>query len=97
MKAYREEGFPVTIVRPSLTYGETQSTLAINSWTKSYTAVDRMHRGKKLIVPGEGSSLWVISLPWGYQNLARRQSCCDQRRLRTLILGHLDSLVPSWH
>ena len=61
MKAYREEGFPATIVRPSLTYGETQITLAINSWTKSYTVVDRMRRGKKVIVPGDGSSLWVIA------------------------------------
>jgi nucleoside-diphosphate-sugar epimerase len=61
MRAYREEGFPITIVRPSLTYGETQITLAINSWTKSYTVVDRMRRGKKVIVPGDGSSLWVIT------------------------------------
>jgi nucleoside-diphosphate-sugar epimerase len=61
MRAYREEGFPMTIVRPSLTYGETQITLAINSWTRSYTAVDRMRRGKKVIVPGDGSSLWVIT------------------------------------
>lgn len=61
LHAYREEGFPVTIVRPSLTYGETQIALAINSWTKSYTVVDRMRRGKKVIVPGDGSSLWVIT------------------------------------
>ena len=61
MRAYREEGFPVTIVRPSLTYGETQITLAINSWARSYTVVDRMRRGKKVIVPGDGSSLWVIT------------------------------------
>lgn len=61
LKAYREEGFPVTIVRPSLTYGDTQVPLAINSWTKSYTVVDRMRRGKKVIVPGDGSSLWVIT------------------------------------
>jgi nucleoside-diphosphate-sugar epimerase len=61
MEAYREEGFPVTIVRPSLTYGDTQITLAVNSWTKSYTAVDRMRRGKKVIVPGDGASLWVIT------------------------------------
>ena len=59
--AYREQGFPVTIVRPSLTYGETQIALAINSWAKSYTVVDRMRRGKKVIVPGDGSSLWVIT------------------------------------
>ena len=61
MQAYREEDFPVTIVRPSLTYGETQIALAVNSWAKSYTAVDRMRQGKKVIVPGDGSSLWVIT------------------------------------
>ena len=61
MRAYREERFPATIVRPSLTYGDTQITLAVNSWTKSYTVVDRMRRGKKVIVPGDGTSLWVIT------------------------------------
>ena len=61
MQAYREEGFPVTIVRPSLTYGDSQITLAINSWTRSYTIVDRMRHGRKVIVPGDGSSLWVIT------------------------------------
>jgi nucleoside-diphosphate-sugar epimerase len=60
-EAYRSEGFPVTIVRPSLTYGDSQVTLAINSWTKSYTVIDRMRRGKRVIVPGDGSSLWVIT------------------------------------
>jgi len=61
LREYQENGFPVTIVRPSLTYGETQITLAINSWTKSFTVVDRMRRGKKVIVPGDGTSLWVIT------------------------------------
>ena len=61
MRAFRDEDFPVTIVRPSLTYGETQVALAINSWARSYTAVDRMRHGKKVIVPGDGSSLWVIT------------------------------------
>ena len=61
MSAYRGEGFPVTIVRPSLTYGDTQIALAVNSWARSYTVVDRMRRGKKVIVPGDGTSLWVIT------------------------------------
>jgi nucleoside-diphosphate-sugar epimerase len=61
MKAYRENGFPVTIVRPSLTYGDTQIPLAVNSWEKSYTAVDRIRKGQKVIVPGDGTSLWVIT------------------------------------
>jgi nucleoside-diphosphate-sugar epimerase len=61
MKAYRDEGFPVTIVRPSLTYGDTQIPLIGNSWEKPYTIVDRMLKHKKVIVPGDGSSLWVIT------------------------------------
>jgi len=62
LKAYREEGFPITIVRPSLTYGETLIPLVMNSWAhQSYTVVDRMLRGQKVIVPGDGSSLWVIT------------------------------------
>ena len=61
LREYRESGFPVTIVRPSLTYGDTQIPLAVNSWAKSFTVVDRMRRGRKVIVPGDGSSLWVIT------------------------------------
>jgi len=41
--------------------GESQIPLVVNSWAKSYTAIDRMRRGKKVIVPGDGSSLWVIT------------------------------------
>jgi nucleoside-diphosphate-sugar epimerase len=61
LASYREEGFPVTIVRPSLTYGETLVPLVLNSWLKPYTIVDRMLRGEKIIVPGDGSSLWVVT------------------------------------
>jgi len=61
MKAYRETGFPVTIVRPSLTYGDTQIPLVLNSWEKPYTMIERMLQGKKVVVPGDGSSLWVIT------------------------------------
>lgn len=59
MLAYREEGFPITIVRPSYTYGDTLFPLAVNSFLKPYTVVDRMRRGQKVIVPGDGTSLWV--------------------------------------
>jgi nucleoside-diphosphate-sugar epimerase len=61
LKAYRDEGFPVTIIRPSLTYGNSVVPLAVNSWLKSYTAVDRMRRGLPLIIPGDGLSLWTIT------------------------------------
>jgi len=59
MKAYREDGFPITIVRPSYTYGDTLVPLVMNSFQKPYTVVDRMRKGQKVIVPGDGTSLWV--------------------------------------
>jgi nucleoside-diphosphate-sugar epimerase len=61
IRAYREEGFPPTIIRPSLTYGNTCIPLSVNSWLKSYTAVDRMRKGLPVIVPGDGLSLWTIT------------------------------------
>ncbi len=60
-RAHVEEGFPVTIVRPSLTYGDTQVPLVMNSWAKSWTAVERMRRGEPVIVPGDGNSLWTVT------------------------------------
>jgi nucleoside-diphosphate-sugar epimerase len=61
MRAYREEGFPITIVRPSLTYGDTQVAMVVNSWQMPYTAVARIRQGRPVIVPGDGTSLWVIT------------------------------------
>ena len=61
MRALREEGFPCTIVRPSLTYGDTQIPLAMNSWQLPYTIVARMRQGKPVIVPGDGTSLWPVT------------------------------------
>ena len=61
MRAYREDGFPVTIVRPSLTYGPSQLPLCTNSWQHSYTIIDRMKRGQKIVIPGDGTSLWVFT------------------------------------
>ena len=57
MKAYREEDFPVTIVRPSFTYN-TYLPVAIGGFG-CYTLADRMLKGKPIIVHGDGSSLWV--------------------------------------
>jgi nucleoside-diphosphate-sugar epimerase len=61
LRAYREEGFPITIIRPSLTYGDTIVPLAVNSWLKGYTAIDRLRKGLPLIIPGDGLSLWTIT------------------------------------
>jgi len=61
MKAYREENFPVTIIRPSLTYGPSQIPILGASWLHPYTLVDRIKQGQKVIVPGDGTSLWVLT------------------------------------
>ncbi len=60
-RAYRESGFPITIVRPTLTYGLTMIPYCMNSWGKPYTLVSRLKRGRKIIVPGDGSSLWTMT------------------------------------
>ncbi len=61
MEEYRKNGFPVTIVRPSYTYGMTIIPCAVNSWQKPWTIVDRMRTGKKIIIHGDGSSLWTMT------------------------------------
>ena len=58
-QAYRDEGFPITIVRPSHTY-DTAIPLAIGAWTE-YTAIDRIKKGQDLIVHGDGTSLWTVT------------------------------------
>ncbi|MGA2804057.1 MAG: NAD-dependent epimerase/dehydratase family protein [Acidimicrobiales bacterium] len=60
-RAYRERGFPATIVRPSLTYGPSQIPVVIGSWQKPFTIVDRMRRGARIIVPGDGTSIWTLT------------------------------------
>lgn len=59
--ACRADGFPVTIIRPSLTYGLTMIPFLMNSWGKPYTLIDRIKKGKKTIVPGDGTSLWTMT------------------------------------
>jgi len=55
-EAYRETGFPATIVRPSHTYDNTLVPMGYE-----YTVIDRMRRGKKVIVHGDGTSLWTLT------------------------------------
>jgi nucleoside-diphosphate-sugar epimerase len=61
MQAYHDDGFPVTIIRPSHTYGPTQIPFGVSSWLHPWTVVNRMKRGQKVIVPGDGTSLWVLT------------------------------------
>jgi len=59
--AQTESAFPVTIIRPSLTYGLTQIPVPIGSWDRPYTLVERMRQGLPIIVPGDGTSLFTIT------------------------------------
>ncbi|MBI5823685.1 MAG: SDR family oxidoreductase [Chloroflexi bacterium] len=61
MNEYRASGFPVTIIRPSHTYGPSQIPFAVGSWLNPWTLVNRMKQGKPVIVPGDGTSLWVLT------------------------------------
>lgn len=58
MKAFRERGFPATIVRPSFTYGDEWIP---TSMSIDYTPVARLRRGLPLVVHGDGTSLWVMT------------------------------------
>lgn len=61
MSNFRESGFPAVIIRPSFTYGPTQMPLSVNSWRHPWTMLDRMLRGQKVIVPGDGTSVWTLT------------------------------------
>ncbi|MEN6530189.1 MAG: NAD-dependent epimerase/dehydratase family protein [Anaerolineaceae bacterium] len=56
LRAYREEKFPITIVRPSHTYDQTYVPIQ-GEWT----VVDRMLREEPIIVHGDGTSLWTLT------------------------------------
>jgi nucleoside-diphosphate-sugar epimerase len=59
MRAFHEENFPITIVRPSFTY-DRYFPVAIGGFG-GYTLADRLKKGKPIIVHGDGSSLWVMT------------------------------------
>lgn len=61
MKLYREEHFPITIVRPSHTYNETKIPLAVVGDRGSYPVIQRIREGKPVIIPGDGTSLWTVT------------------------------------
>lgn len=73
----------MTIVRPSLTY-DTVIPVAIGSWT-DYTIVDRMKKGKEIIIHGDGTSLWTIT------------HSDDFARAFVGLLGHQQAIGHAFH
>ena len=61
MKKHREEGFPVTIIRPSHTYDERNIPVAVHGRNGSWQVIRRIQQGKPVIIPGDGSSLWTLT------------------------------------
>jgi nucleoside-diphosphate-sugar epimerase len=82
-REHEESGFPVTIVRPSYTYGETRIPSALDG--QDYTLVDRMRRGKKVVVHGDGESLWTMT------------HNTDFARLFAALLGNAAAIGESFH
>jgi nucleoside-diphosphate-sugar epimerase len=55
-RLYRDEGFPMTIVRPSHTYDRT-----LVPFDGGWTVLGRLRQGKPVIVHGDGTSLWTLT------------------------------------
>lgn len=61
MTKYKEENFPVTIVRPSHTYDERNVPLGVHGKNGSYQVIKRILEEKPVIIQGDGSSLWTVT------------------------------------
>lgn len=57
MAAHARSDFAATIIRPAFTYGEGGTLIDLFGWGTGY--IDRIRKGKPLLVHGDGSSFWV--------------------------------------
>lgn len=60
LSAFRESGFPITIVRPSHTFSQRTITVPVHGKFGAWQVLKRMMEGKKILVPGDGSNLWAV-------------------------------------
>lgn len=61
LQAWRDQGFPATIVRPSYTYGYRAIPAGLVSGRRPWALVARMRRGAPIVVHGDGSALWTMT------------------------------------
>ncbi|MCD9021736.1 NAD-dependent epimerase/dehydratase family protein [Cohnella silvisoli] len=80
LEAYHREGFPVTIIKPSTTYGPKGGLLRQVAWDFSW--IDRIRRGKPIIVCWDGkalhSFLHVDDAAKGFAGVIGKQRCIGQ-------------------
>ncbi|MEM6821987.1 MAG: NAD-dependent epimerase/dehydratase family protein [Verrucomicrobiota bacterium] len=81
--AYRSADFPVTIIRPSLTY-DTVIPVPLGGW-KEYTIIDRIKSGRPVVIHGDGTSLWTIT------------HSEDFAKALIGLIGHPQSIGHSFH
>jgi nucleoside-diphosphate-sugar epimerase len=80
MKVYREEAFPITIIRPSHTYDERSVPLGVHGKNGSWQVIKRILDGKPVIIHGDGTSLWTMT------------SNADFARAFTGLVGNIHAL-----
>ena len=61
MDKYRNENFPITIIRPSHTYDERFVPMGAHGKNGSWQILKRMIEGKRVIIQGDGTSLWTLT------------------------------------
>lgn len=61
MDMYEQNGFPITIVRPSHTYDDRSIPLGIHGKNGSWQVVKRIMEGKPVLIHGDGTSLWTMT------------------------------------
>ena len=60
-KEYRENGFPVTVIRPSHTYDNRKVPVGVHGNNGSYQVLCRMKAGKPVLIHGDGTTLWTVT------------------------------------
>lgn len=68
MEAYRNDGFPATIVRPSHTYSEKKVPVVLHGKAGSWQVLKRIIDGKPVIIPGDGLTWWTLTFNEDFAN-----------------------------
>lgn len=80
MRAFYNNGFPVTIIRPSTTYGNQLGLLRQIAFDFSW--LDRIRKGKPIVVSGDGKAihqfLHVDDAALGFVGAVERERCIGQ-------------------